>query len=102
MAAVLHSINTRLDAAIIAFQLDHAMSKLVIVDGQHAAVRADRLGAGGQGAQVHRVLRDERVGPGQDDRRQRPDALQVERQVGGRVIGARGSPDATPRWSDFK
>jgi fatty-acyl-CoA synthase len=30
--AVLHSINTRLDAAIIAFQLDHAASKLVIVD----------------------------------------------------------------------
>ncbi len=30
--AVLHSINTQLDAAIIAFQLDHAMSKVVIVD----------------------------------------------------------------------
>jgi fatty-acyl-CoA synthase len=30
--AVLHSINTRLDAAVIAFQLDHAMAKLVIVD----------------------------------------------------------------------
>ncbi len=30
--AVLHSINTRLDAAIVAFQLDHAMSKVVIVD----------------------------------------------------------------------
>jgi fatty-acyl-CoA synthase len=30
--AVLHSINTRLDAAVIAFQLDHAMSKIVIVD----------------------------------------------------------------------
>ncbi|WP_291737435.1 acyl-CoA synthetase, partial [Leisingera sp. F5] len=30
--AVLHSINTRLDAVVIAFQLDHAMSKLVIVD----------------------------------------------------------------------
>ncbi|WP_281968017.1 acyl-CoA synthetase [Roseovarius nanhaiticus] len=29
---VLHSINTRLDATIIAFQLDHAMSKIVIVD----------------------------------------------------------------------
>lgn len=32
--AVLHSVNTRLDAAIIAFQLDHAMSKLVIVDAE--------------------------------------------------------------------
>ncbi len=30
--AVLHSINTRLDAAIIAFQLDHAMSRFVIAD----------------------------------------------------------------------
>jgi fatty-acyl-CoA synthase len=30
--AVLHSINTRLDPAIIAFQLDHTMSKVVIVD----------------------------------------------------------------------
>ena len=30
--AVLHSINTRLDAAIIAFQLDHAMTAVVIVD----------------------------------------------------------------------
>ncbi len=29
---VLHSINTRLDAAVIAFQLDHAMSKVVIAD----------------------------------------------------------------------
>jgi fatty-acyl-CoA synthase len=30
--AVLHSINTRLDADIIAFQLDHAQSRVVIVD----------------------------------------------------------------------
>ncbi|XOY55318.1 MAG: acyl-CoA synthetase [Rhodobacterales bacterium] len=29
---VLHSVNTRLDASMIAFQLDHAMSKVVIVD----------------------------------------------------------------------
>ncbi|WP_299844708.1 acyl-CoA synthetase [uncultured Roseovarius sp.] len=32
--AVLHSINIRLDAAIIAFQLDHGMAKLVIVDSE--------------------------------------------------------------------
>ena len=31
---VLHSINTRLDAVIIAFQLDHAMSRIVIVDSE--------------------------------------------------------------------
>ena len=32
--AVLHAINTRLDAAIIAFQLDHALSRFVIVDSE--------------------------------------------------------------------
>ena len=32
--AVLHSINTRLDAAVIAFQLDHAQTRVVIVDSE--------------------------------------------------------------------
>jgi len=32
--AVLHSINTRLDAAVIAFQLDHAQSQVVVVDSE--------------------------------------------------------------------
>jgi fatty-acyl-CoA synthase len=32
--AVLHSINTRLDAAVIAFQLDHAQSRVVVVDSE--------------------------------------------------------------------
>ena len=32
--AVLHAINTRLDATVIAFQLDHAGSKIVIVDSE--------------------------------------------------------------------
>ena len=32
--AVLHSINTRLDAAIIAFQLDHAQTRVAIVDAE--------------------------------------------------------------------
>ncbi|MEP9372165.1 acyl-CoA synthetase [Mesorhizobium sp. KR1-2] len=41
--AVLHSLNTRLDAAIIAFQLDHAESKLVIVDREFSAVMKDAL-----------------------------------------------------------
>ncbi len=31
---VLHSINTRLDAKVIAFQLDHAEAKIVIVDSE--------------------------------------------------------------------
>ncbi|MAY31101.1 MAG: acyl-CoA synthetase [Rhodovulum sp.] len=41
--AVLHSINTRLDAAIIAFQLDHAMSKVVIVDREFTALLQEAL-----------------------------------------------------------
>ena len=41
--AVLHSLNTRLDAAIIAFQLDHAESKLVIVDREFSGVMREAL-----------------------------------------------------------
>ena len=41
--AVLHSINTRLDAAIIAFQLDHAMAKIVIVDREFAPLMTEAL-----------------------------------------------------------
>ena len=40
---VLHSINTRLDAAIIAFQLDHAMSKIVIVDSEFMPLLQEAL-----------------------------------------------------------
>ncbi len=36
--AVLHSINTRLDAAVIAFQLDHAQSRVVIIDREFSTV----------------------------------------------------------------
>jgi fatty-acyl-CoA synthase len=42
--AVLHSINTRLNAAVIAFQLDHAESKIVIVDREFSAVMKAALG----------------------------------------------------------
>ena len=41
--AVLHSINTRLDAAIIAFQLDHAESKIVIIDREFSGVMKEAL-----------------------------------------------------------
>ncbi len=40
---VLHSINTRLDAAIIAFQLDHAMSKIVIADREFMPLLQEAL-----------------------------------------------------------
>ncbi|MCP4070870.1 MAG: acyl-CoA synthetase [Hyphomicrobiales bacterium] len=36
--AVLHCMNTRLDAAIIAFQLDHAETKLLIIDREFSAL----------------------------------------------------------------
>lgn len=40
---VLHSLNTRLDAAIIAFQLDHAESRIVIVDREFSGVMKEAL-----------------------------------------------------------
>jgi fatty-acyl-CoA synthase len=43
VGAVLHSINTRLDAAIIAFQLDHGESKIVIVDREFSGVMKEAL-----------------------------------------------------------
>ena len=36
--AVLHSLNTRLDAAVLAFQLDHAEAKIVICDREFAPI----------------------------------------------------------------
>ena len=41
--AVLHSINTRLDAATIAFQLDHALSRVVIVDREFMGLLQEAL-----------------------------------------------------------
>ena len=41
--AVLHSLNTRLDAAIIAFQLDHAELKVLIVDREFSGVMREAL-----------------------------------------------------------
>jgi fatty-acyl-CoA synthase len=41
--AVLHSINTRLDSAVIAFQLDHATSRLVIVDREFMPLLQEAL-----------------------------------------------------------
>ena len=41
--AVLHAINTRLDPAVIAFQLDHAMARIVIVDREFAPLMTEAL-----------------------------------------------------------
>ncbi|MFD0860481.1 acyl-CoA synthetase [Roseovarius aquimarinus] len=62
--AVLHSINTRLDAAIIAFQLDHAMAKLVIVDREFAPLMAEALALATVSPQVIRYDDAEYSGPG--------------------------------------
>jgi fatty-acyl-CoA synthase len=41
--AVLHSLNTRLDAAAIAFQLDHAQSRVLITDREFAETVKEAL-----------------------------------------------------------
>jgi len=41
--AVLHSMNTRLDAANIAFMLDHAETKVLIADTEYAPIVAEAL-----------------------------------------------------------
>jgi fatty-acyl-CoA synthase len=43
LGAVLHSLNTRLDPAAVAFQLDHAESKVVICDREFAPVMRQAL-----------------------------------------------------------
>jgi len=62
--AVLHSINTRLDAAIIAFQLDHAMAKLVIVDREFAPLMAEALSLAKVTPEVIQYDDPEYAGPG--------------------------------------
>src|SRR5215813_2676764 len=41
--AVLNTLNTRLDAAILGFTLDHAETKVLIVDREHSRVMKDAL-----------------------------------------------------------
>ena len=41
--AVLHTINTRLDAAIVAFQLDHANARVLITDREFSATIKEAL-----------------------------------------------------------
>lgn len=43
LGAVLHSINTRLDPASVAFQLEHAESKLVFIDSEFSPTMAAAL-----------------------------------------------------------
>src|SRR6187431_2138317 len=41
--AILNTINTRLDAAVVAFQLDHADAKLLIVDREFSRLAKEAL-----------------------------------------------------------
>jgi fatty-acyl-CoA synthase len=43
IGAVLHCLNTRLDAPIVAFQIDHADSKLLLADREFSALIRDSL-----------------------------------------------------------
>ncbi len=65
--AVLHSINTRLDAAIIAFQLDHAMAKIVIVDREFAPLLTEALALAKVAPEVILYDDPEYSGPGTID-----------------------------------
>jgi len=62
--AALHSINTRLDAAIIAFQLDHAMAKVVIVDREFAPLLTEALSLAKATPQIIQYDDPEFTGPG--------------------------------------
>ncbi len=62
--AVLHSINTRLDAAVIAFQLDHAMARLVVVDREFAPLLAEALSLATVTPEVIQYSDPEYTGPG--------------------------------------
>ncbi|PWG17443.1 acyl-CoA synthetase [Salibaculum griseiflavum] len=73
--AVLHSINTRLDAAIIAFQLDHAMAKIVIVDREFAPLMNEALALAEVTPQVIQYDDPEYTGPGAIDGAEDYDAL---------------------------
>ena len=42
-AAVLNTINTRLDPALVAFQLDHADAKVIFVDGEFSKLAKEAL-----------------------------------------------------------
>ena len=57
MGAVLNTLNTRLDAAILAFTLDHAETKALIVDREFSGVIREALVAREGEALDHRLQR---------------------------------------------
>ncbi len=61
---VLHSVNTRLDAAVIAFQLDHARAKIVIVDSEFMPLMREALALAEVAPLVIQYADAEYQGPG--------------------------------------
>ena len=55
--AVLNTLNTRLDAAILGFTLDHAETKVLIVDREHSKVMKDALARAKVKTVGHRLRR---------------------------------------------
>ena len=70
--AVLNTLNTRLDAATIAFILDHGEAKVLITDREFSALIAEGAGAGQGQAARHRLRRP---GSAADRRAPRRDRL---------------------------
>jgi fatty-acyl-CoA synthase len=64
-AAVLNTINTRLDAALIAFQLDHGEAKALIVDREYAKLAKEALALARQKPLVVSYDDPEFSGPGE-------------------------------------
>ena len=91
--AVLNTLNTRLDAASIAFMMGHAEARAVLVDREHAPVVADalsRLGGGtGKGAPAPLVV--DILDPAYDGPGEAIGALDYE------ALLAEGAPDHA--WS---
>jgi fatty-acyl-CoA synthase len=63
--AVLNALNTRLDAAILAFTLDHAETKLLITDREYAKVIKEALGLAKVKPRVIDYDDPEYAGPGE-------------------------------------
>ena len=63
--AVLNTLNTRLDAAVIAFTLDHAETKVLIVDREFSGVMKEALALRQGEAAGHRLRRSRICGRGE-------------------------------------
>ena len=65
LGAVINTLNTRLDAALLAWQMNHCEAKVLITDREFAPVVAQALAALGRGIVVIDVCDSEYGGPGE-------------------------------------